>query len=64
MKAGPPGAPPPGGVGVGVAVGVGVGRGVGVGVGVPPGPLFTVMTACALLTFCMPRESVTLSCAT
>src|SRR5260370_31318388 len=52
------------GVGVGVGVTVGVGVAVGAGVGVGVGDVFTVITACALLTFCIPRESVTLSCAT
>ena len=58
------------GVGVGVAVGAGVGVGeavgvaVGAGVGVGLDAALTVITACAPLAFCIPRESVTLSSAT
>ena len=55
-----------GGVGVGVkpGPGVGVAVGVGVGVGLDEAPAFTVTTVCALFTFCMPRESLTLNEAT
>jgi hypothetical protein len=52
------------GFGVGVGFGVGLGFGVAVGVGVGDGAGFTLITVLALFTFCMPRESLTLSSAT